>query len=70
MSDADSGRYRIVPIHTRGKFPRWEIQVIFYITDAADNVRVIERRPGANNVYADLVALPIGGPRGHHVHRV
>ena len=42
---SDSGQYRNVPVLTRGNFPKWEIQVISFLTGTADHVRIIERRP-------------------------
>ncbi len=52
MSDADANSGN-VPILTRASFPKWENQVISFLTGTADHVRVIERRPGAGNALVD-----------------
>ena len=51
-----SGHYRGLPVLSRDNFPDWEIQVIAFLTGAADHVRVIERRHGANNTLVDPAA--------------
>ena len=49
MSNMESSHYRKVPILTKVNFPKWEIQVISYLTGTADHVRVIEHHWGSNN---------------------
>jgi len=42
-----------VPDLTKVNFPKWEIQVISYLTGTADHVHVIEHRQGSNNTLVD-----------------
>jgi len=53
MSNTESSHYRKVPILTKVNFPKWEIQVISYLTGTADHVRIIEHCWGSNNTLVD-----------------
>jgi len=52
ISDADSSQYRNVAILTRRNF----LSGVPFLTGTAGHVRVIEHRPGANNVHVDPVS--------------
>ena len=77
----DSDQYRNVPVLTRGNFPKWEIQIMSFLTGTADHVPVIERRPDPSGTRrscsphrgrrANRVGrVRAGGPWCNHVHRI
>ena len=53
MSNKDASQYWNIPLLTRSNFPRWEIQVISFLTGAADHVCVIEPCLNTAGAYID-----------------